>query len=418
MTAEIISVGTELLMGQIVDTNAQYISQRLAEAGINQYFRVTVGDNHGRLYDTIRTAVERADLVILTGGLGPTEDDLTKETAADVMGYRDFVLDQGSYEAMEKRFSHMHRIMTANNRKQAMFPKEATILPNANGTAPGCILEKQGKAVILLPGPPKEMVPMFDDSVMPYLLRKTHGKLYSRILRIYGMGESAVEDRLRDLIDAQTNPTIAPYAMTGETTLRITARCKDNQDGEALAEPVIRAICQRLGDVVYSTHGEQLQEVCAALLSSHGKTLAVAESFTGGLLASTLISVPGSSAWMLEGCTTYSNGAKIRRLGVSSDILSTYGAISPETALEMARGMRASSGADFALSTTGIAGPDGGTPQKPVGLAYIALSYAGGEAVHELRLVGNRERIRNLGVLEALDMLRRQMENSKNNTCK
>ncbi len=412
LTAEIISVGTELLMGQIVDTNAQYISQRLAEAGINQYFRATVGDNHDRLYDTIRTAVERADLVILTGGLGPTEDDLTKETAADVLGYGgDFILHEASLAAMERRFSHMHRVMTANNRKQAMFPKEALIMPNANGTAPGCILEKEGKAVILLPGPPREMVPMFDESVMPYLLKRNQGKLYSRTLRIYGMGESAVEDRLRDMIDSQTNPTIAPYALTGETTLRVTARCRDDAEGEALVRPVIEAIRQRLGDVLYSTHGEQLHEVCARLLTAQGKTLAVAESFTGGLLASTLICVPGSSAWMLEGCVTYSNAAKERRLGVLPQTLAAHGAVSRETALEMARGMRGTSGADFALATTGIAGPDGGTPEKPVGLAYLALAYEGGEEVHELRLVGNRERIRGTGVLEALDMLRRRLEN-------
>lgn len=411
LTAEIISVGTELLMGQIVDTNAQYISQRLAEAGINQYFRATVGDNHGRLYDTIRAAVERSDLVILTGGLGPTEDDLTKETAADVLGYGNFVLDKKSYEAMEQRFSRMHRVMTANNRKQAMFPKEATILPNENGTAPGCILEKEGKAVILLPGPPREMVPMFDASVMPYLLKRSQSMLYSRTLRIYGMGESAVEDRLRDMIDNQTNPTIASYAMTGETTLRVTARCKDEEEGEFLVQPVIDAICHRLGDMVYSTHGRQLHEVCAQLLSTRSKTLSTAESFTGGLLASTLISVPGSSAWMLEGCVTYADAAKVRRLGVSPETLASHGAVSRETALEMARGMRAFSGSDFALSATGIAGPDGGTEEKPVGLIYVALAYKGGEDVHELRLVGNRERIRGLGVLEALDMLRRRMEN-------
>lgn len=412
LTAEIISVGTELLMGQIVDTNAQYISQRLAEAGINQYFRATVGDNHDRLYDTIRTAVQRSDLVILTGGLGPTEDDLTKETAADVLGFGEFVLDEASFLAMEQRFAHMHRVMTPNNRKQAMFPQGAVILPNANGTAPGCILEKDGKAVILLPGPPREMVPMFDESVMPYLLKHSQGTLYSRTLRIYGMGESTVEDRLRDMIDSQTNPTIAPYAMMGETTLRVTARCPDEAHGEALVQPVIEAIRERLGDVLYSTHGEQLHEVCARLLRAERKTLAVAESFTGGLLASTLISVPGSSAWMLEGCVTYSNESKERRLGVLPQTLSAYGAVSRETALEMARGMRATAGADYALSTTGIAGPDGGTPQKPVGLAYIALAYEGGEEVREMRVVGNRERVRGVGVLEALDMLRRRIENS------
>lgn len=411
LTAEIISVGTELLMGQIVDTNAQYISQKLAEVGISQYFRATVGDNHDRLYDTIRTAVERADLVLLTGGLGPTEDDLTKETAADVLGYTDFVLDQASYDFMMARFARNQRKMTENNRKQAMFPKEAIVLPNPNGTAPGCIMEKDGKAVILLPGPPKEMVPMFDASVMPYLLQRSHGQLYSRTLRVYGMGESTVEDALRDMIHAQTNPTIATYALTGETTLRVTARCQDTREGEALVGPVVGAIAARLGDVVYTTHGEPLQELCAALLSQGGKTLAVAESCTGGLLASTLISVPGSSHWMLEGCVAYSNGAKERRLGVSPQTLQRHGAVSRETALEMARGMRETAGSDFALATTGVAGPAGGTPEKPVGLVYVSLAFEGGEDVHEMRFVGNRERIRGLAVLEALDMLRRRLQN-------
>lgn len=409
LTAEILSVGTELLMGQILDTNAQYISQRLAEVGINQYYRTTVGDNRQRLQETIQQALGRADLVILTGGLGPTEDDLTKETAAAVLGHTDFTIDETSKARMYQRFVHYNHAMPENNLKQVMFPKGAIILPNDYGTAPGCILEKEGKAIILLPGPPREMRPMFDASVMPYLRRESHSQLYSRVLRVYGMGESMVAEQLGDLIDQQTNPTIATYALTGETTIRVTARCNSDREGEELLRPMIRQIQDRLGSVVYATHGEPLERVCAGLLEQAGKTLAVAESCSGGMLASTLVSVAGSSAWFLEGCVTYSNAAKMRRLGVREDTLASHGAVSRETALEMARGMRASAGADLALATTGIAGPGGGTAEKPVGLVYVALCGEAGEYVHEMHFAGDRERIRGAAVLEGLDMLRRYL---------
>ena len=246
LTAEIISVGTELLMGQILDTNAQYISQRLAEVGINQYYRTTVGDNRVRLQHTIQQALDRADLVILTGGLGPTEDDLTKETAAAVLGYTEFSIDEASKARMYQRFVHYNHAMPENNLKQVMFPKGAIILPNDYSTAPGCILEKDGKAIILLPGPPREMRPMFDASVMPYLCRESHSQLYSQVLRVYGMGESMVADQLGDMIQRQTNPTIATYALTGETTIRVTARCNSDQEGAALLQPVVQQIQNRL----------------------------------------------------------------------------------------------------------------------------------------------------------------------------
>ncbi|MDR0840914.1 MAG: competence/damage-inducible protein A [Christensenellaceae bacterium] len=406
MIARIISVGTELLMGQILDTNAQYISRRLTEAGINQYLRTTVGDNHARLREAIESALAHADIVLLTGGLGPTQDDLTKETAAEALG-KTLELHQPSYEALVSRFKAMGREMTPNNIKQVYFPADAIVLPNPNGTAPGCIMEQGAKAIILLPGPPREMEPMFNASVMPYLLKRSNTKLYSRTLRIFGMGESAVEANLKDIIDAQTNPTIAPYALTGETTLRVTARCESDAEGGALMQPVIDAICDRLGQVVYSTRGEALHEVCAQKLLKSGKTLAVAESCTGGLLASTLVSVPGSSQWLLEGCVSYSNASKVCRLGVQEETLARFGAVSEQTAREMAAGMLAGSGADVALATTGIAGPGGGTEQKPVGLVYVALAHAGGVQALELHLTGDRARVRDTAVLHALDMLRR-----------
>lgn len=405
MTCELISVGTELLLGNILNTNAQYISQKLADLGVNCYLQVTVGDNPERLEEAVHRAFARADIVILTGGLGPTCDDLTKETVASAFGKK-LVLDEESLLHIKSRFEKMGREMTPNNIKQAEFPEGSTILPNPHGTAPGCIIEDGGKAAVLLPGPPNEMEPMFGASVMPYLERRSGTRLYSRMIRIFGKGESAVEYELRDLMDGM-NPTIAPYAISGELKLRVTGRCKTEQEGKMLVAPAIAEIRKRLGSVVYSDEGKELHEACADLLLEHAKTLAVAESCTGGMLASRLVSVSGSSRWFLEGCVAYANDAKLRRLGVSPDTLARFGAVSEQTALEMARGIKLSSGADIGLATTGIAGPDGGTPEKPVGLVYIALASGEIEEVTELHLVGGRERIRNSACLNALDLLRR-----------
>jgi nicotinamide-nucleotide amidase len=405
MNGELISVGTELLMGNILNTNAQYISQKLADLGINCYLQTTVGDNPARLEEAVHGALNRADIVILTGGLGPTCDDLTKETVSEAF-HKKLVLDEESLMYIRTRFAAMGREMTPNNVKQAMFPEGCKILANPNGTAPGCILEENGKAAILLPGPPNEMEPMFDACVIPYLEKRSGFRLYSRMVRIFGKGESSVEYELRDLMDGE-NPTVAPYALASEVKLRVTARCKNEEEGERLTAPVIARIRARLGDVVYSDEGKELHEVCADLLLGHGKTVAVAESCTGGMLASKFIGIPGSSRWFVEGCVTYSNDAKIKRLGVSSETLERYGAVSEQTALEMARGILKTSGADYGLATTGIAGPDGGTKDKPVGLVYIALASKRKEIAKELRLTGGRERIRNLTCLNILDMLRR-----------
>lgn len=405
MNGELISVGTELLMGNILNTNAQYISQKLADLGINCYLQTTVGDNPARLEEAVHGALSRADIVILTGGLGPTCDDLTKETVSEAF-HKKLVLDEESLMYIRTRFAAMGREMTPNNVKQAMFPEGCKILPNPNGTAPGCILEENGKTAILLPGPPNEMEPMFDACVIPYLEKRSGFRLYSRMVRIFGKGESSVEYELRDLMDGE-NPTVAPYALASEVKLRVTARCKNEEEGERLTAPVIARIRARLGDVVYSDEGKELHEVCADLLLGHGKTVAVAESCTGGMLASKFIGIPGSSRWFVEGCITYSNNAKIKRLSVSPGTLEQYGAVSEQTALEMARGILRTSGADYGLATTGIAGPDGGTKDKPVGLVYIALASKDKEIAKELRLTGGRERIRNLTCLNILDMLRR-----------
>lgn len=408
MIAELISVGTELLMGQVLNTDAQYMAQHLAPLGVNVYHQVTVGDNPERLKAAILQAISRADVVILSGGLGPTGDDLTKKIVADAFSLP-MVRFPEAEEALRQRFSRMHREMTPNNLQQADFPKGSRLMANPNGTAQGCIVEADGKTAILLPGPPRELFPMFKGEVMPYLEKRSGYRLYSRELRIFGRGESDTEYQLKDLIDAQQNPTIAPYAKTGEVTYRVTAQCQTDEEGERISAPVIAEIERRLGDVVYSSHGEPLAAVCARLLTERGLTLAAAESCSGGLLSSTLIDIPGSSEYFMEGAVTYSDAAKIRRLHVSSATLRTQGAVSEDCAREMALGMRKSAGVDYALATTGIAGPGGAKEGKPVGLVYVALADGTDVYVKKCNLWGDRARIREATVLHALDLLRRAL---------
>ena len=408
MIAEILSVGTELLMGQVLNSDAHYIAKSLAPSGIDLYHQTVVGDNPKRLKDAIALAFSRSDVVLFTGGLGPTDDDLTKETVAEAMGFRlEFYEDQ--WQILKDYFESKNRTIAPNNRKQVLFPRPCRILPNPNGTAPGCIMEKDGKAAVLLPGPPRELIPMFDHYVMPYLLERSGHRLYSREVRIFGMGESEVAYRLDHLIKNQTNPTIAPYVKTGEVTLRVTARCQNDAEGEALVLPILSEIRSLLGDLVYSDCGEELKEVCHKALLPNGQTLSVAESCTGGLLASAFVDQSGSSGYFTEGAITYSNEAKMRRLGVSEKTLREHGAVSEACAREMAEGIRRAAQTDFALSTTGIAGPDGGTPEKPVGLVYVALATKETTLVKELQLWGDRARIRHLTVLHALDLLRKYL---------
>lgn len=408
MIAEIVSVGTELLMGQIVNTDAQFIASHLAPLGYRALYQVTVGDNPARLAGVVQSALARADVLLFTGGLGPTDDDLTKETVAQALGLEMAVVPEEEAR-LRAYFASRGKEMTPNNLKQARFPAGSIILPNPNGTAPGCIMEAGGKTAILMPGPPRELYPMFRDHVLPYLERRSGVRLHSRELRIFGMGESELTYRLRDLIAAQTNPTIAPYVKTSEVTLRVTAQCQDDAEGERLVAPVIDAILARLGSIVYSTNGESLPALCVRLLLTQGATLAVAESCTGGMLASSIVDIPGCSACFLEGAVTYANGAKVRRLGVSEGTLATDGAVSLACAQQMAEGLRAAAGATYALATTGIAGPDGGTAEKPVGLVYVALAGPGRTEVRKLCLSGDRARIRTAATLHALDLLRRSL---------
>ena len=408
MIAEIVSVGTELLMGQIVNTDAQFIARHLAPLGYQAFYQVTVGDNPARLTGVVQSALARADVVLFTGGLGPTDDDLTKETVAQALGLEMAVVPEEEAR-LRAYFASRGKEMTPNNLKQARFPAGSIILPNPNGTAPGCIMEADGKAAILMPGPPRELYPMFRDHVLPYLEKRSGVRLHSKELRIFGMGESELTYRLRDLIAAQTNPTIAPYVKTSEVTLRVTAQCQDDAEGERLVVPVIDAILARLGSIVYSTNGESLPALCVRLLLRQGATLAVAESCTGGMLASSIVDIPGCSACFVEGAVTYANGAKVRRLGVSEGTLATDGAVSLACAQQMAEGLRAAAGVTYALATTGIAGPDGGTAEKPVGLVYVALAGPGRTEVRKLCLSGDRARIRTAATLHALDLLRRSL---------
>ena len=408
MNAEILAVGTELLMGQIANTNAQYLSRRLNDLGINVYYHSVVGDNPKRLKESLKLALQRSDVVITTGGLGPTQDDLTKETIAEAMG-RKLVMHEETYLGIKAFFEKLNRKMVENNAKQAMLPEDSIIIPNPNGTAPGCIIENDGKTIVMFPGPPKEMNPMFEETVFPYFEKKTGQVIESRMLKIFGIGESEVEMRLLDLIDSQTNPTLATYVGVGDVILRVTARCENKGEGLALMAPLVEQIQGRMDGQVYSLDGENLEEVVVKLIMDKKLTVSVAESCTGGMLAARFINVPGISGFFSKSYVTYSNQAKIDELGVSEDTLKAYGAVSPQTALEMVRGLAHKTGADAALAVTGIAGPDGGTPEKPVGLVYAAAYLKGQTQTKEIRLAGNRERIRTMACLHSLDLLRKML---------
>ena len=409
MKAEIISVGTEILLGDIVNTNAQYISRRLADLGIFVYYQSVVGDNPERMRTAYELAFSRADLVITTGGLGPTQDDLTKEIAAQYFNKK-LILDEYSLEKIKCFFRKLNRQMGESNVKQAKMPENCTILVNNNGTAPGCIIVDMGKTMVLMPGPPKEMKAMFEESVVPYLQKFIDGKLVSRILRFAGIGESAMAEVVSDLIDNGINPTVAPYAKEFECILRITAKATTQKGAEELIEPVEEEIRKRLGKFIYGTGEMPLEFVLGEILIRKHLTIATAESCTGGLLAGKLINYPGISSAFLEGMVTYTNDAKMKRLGVKVGTLEKFGAVSHETAEEMAKGVAIACGTNIGISTTGIAGPGGGTGEKPVGLVYIGIYVNGKTKTQKLELSGSRDSVRNRAVREALNLLRLELQ--------
>jgi nicotinamide-nucleotide amidase len=425
MNVELISVGTELLLGNIVNTNANYLSKMCAQLGFTLYYQITVGDNEERVTKVLKTSLERSDIIILTGGLGPTEDDMTKEAVAKVL-HRELIMDEvskkriKSYFDFKKSNSSRSSDITENNWKQAMKIDGSIIVENDNGTAPGYIVETAykldepnalqtiNKRIILLPGPPSEMIPMFKNHIMPYLRQMQDKVLLSKMIKICGIGESRAETMILDLIEKQDNPTIAPYAKCGEVYFRITASAKSAEAAEKFLQPVEDEFRKRFGLNIYTMEEEMtLEEVVVQLLEEKKLTLATAESCTGGLVAGRIINVPGASCVFNEGFITYSNEAKMKYLGVSEQILKQYGAVSEQTAYEMANGTAAATGADLTLAVTGLAGPDGETERKPVGLVYISCCVKGEIIVKEYHMKGNREKIREQSVVYALDLLRR-----------
>ena len=406
MVAEIICVGTEILLGNIVNTNAAFLAERLAFLGISTYYQTVVGDNEQRLLSTIELARTRADIIILSGGLGPTEDDLTKETAARAFN-KTQVFDEKAKENIAERLTARNLRLTENNWKQAMVPEGSLVLYNENGTAPGIIMEEEGKTVILLPGPPSELEPMFDHQVMPYLEKKEDHVIYSQMVKMCGVSESAVETDIKDLIKSD-NPTVATYAKLGEVHVRVTAMGEDEKSARKLVKPVVKELKARFGGSIYTTDADvTLEDSVVELLAKNDLTVTTAESCTGGLLAGRIVNVPGSSDIFKQGFITYSNKAKRHYLSVKRSTLDKYGAVSEQTVKEMVKGGCANTKADVCVAVSGIAGPGGGTEEKPVGLVYIGCNVCGRIKVVKCNFSGSRNKVRESAVSSALTLLRR-----------
>lgn len=408
MKAEIITVGTEILLGDILNTNTHYLARELANIGVDVYYQVSVGDNEERLIKQLDDSLKRSDLIILTGGLGPTEDDMTKETCIKYF-QMEMEFHEPSWDKIIEIHDKMNRKPTENNKKQAYFPVNSIILPNEYGTAPGCIMKKDNKTLIVMPGPPREMKPMFDNYVKPFLLKNSTGIIKSKVLNIIGIGESRIEDALIDLINNQTNPTIATYAKEGECTVRITAKCKNEEEADNLIYPIAEEIKNRFKESVYGEDETSLENEVAKLLVDNNLKIAVAESCTGGLVSATLINYPGISSVFMEGCVTYANEAKMMSLGVKEETLNTVGAVSEECAREMAEGVSKRHNTNIGLSTTGIAGPEGGSEEKPVGLVYMGITINNKTIVKKYIFNGDRQQIRNRACKILLNDLRLEL---------
>lgn len=408
MKCEIIAVGTELLLGNIVNSNARYLSEKLAELGVEVYYHITVGDNIGRLKEAIETSLKRSDIIITTGGLGPTDDDLTKDGVAEALGLK-LIPHKQSLEKLEGYFKEANRPMPECNKKQGYIPEGSVVLENNNGTAPGIMIEKDGKVIILLPGPPKEMMPMFANQVYTYLKAKSGFVIRSKTLRIVGVGESTIQEKLQYIFDMQSNPTVAPYAKDGEVHLRITAKCKNEVEANIKLQEMEAKITNILQKSIYGYDDESLEYIVYRLLKEKNMTLSIAESCTGGMISGRLTNVSGVSSVFMNSIVTYSNEAKIKFVNVKEDTLIKYGAVSAETAQEMAKGIMIVSGTDIGLSVTGIAGPEGGTTDKPVGLFYIGIAIGDVVETHRFYYPGSREKIRNNATTRALDILRKKL---------
>lgn len=382
MTAELIFVGTEILLGDILNTNAQYLSKELAALGVGVLHQHVVGDNEQRLAQTIELALSRSDVVITTGGLGPTADDITKEVAADVLSV-ELAMHEESLEKITNYFRSKNFVMAESNKKQALMPVDGTVIPNTNGTAPGCIMEKNGKTIIVLPGPPREMKPMFLWVKENFFVPRCNCVIKSHNIRTFGIGESTMAETVSDLLE-MSNPTVAPYAKSGEALLRVTAKAESDEKCEEIMAPVIKEINNRIGKFIYAVDADNIEQAVVSLLKERGITVAVAESCTGGMIAKRITDVPGSSSVFGCGIVSYSNETKMNVLGVKKQTLETYFPVSEQVAKEMAEGVRKLSGADIGISTTGIAGPDTDESGKEVGLIYIGISSEKGTRCRKL----------------------------------
>ena len=409
-SAEILTIGTEILLGDLLDTNAAWISGRLAALGVSIYRHTTVGDNKKRITAALKEAASRADLVITTGGLGPTSDDLTNACLGEAAG-REMVEYPEARRHVDEMFKRFGRTPTQSNYKQALFPEGSGLIPNPAGTAMGAMLELDGALVATFPGVPGEMKGMFEETLEPLIKERSEGSILSRTLWFTGIGESALAEKVQDLLDA-SDPTVAPLAGQGKVRLRITTRAATTEEAEEKIAPVADEILSRLGDYYFGEDDETLESAIGKLLTGRGETLALAESCTGGLLAKRLTDRAGSSAFFTEGLVTYSNEAKERLLGVPHELLVQHGAVSEPVAKAMAEGVRKTAGTDYGLSVTGVAGPDGGTEEKPVGLVFVGISDAEGTVAERLDLSAwrrSREAIRERSANRAFDLLRHRI---------
>lgn len=410
MKSSIVSVGTELLFGQIVNTNAVYLSQELNMLGIDVLYHHTIGDNPERLSQILKLSLQESDLIITTGGLGPTQDDMTKDIVCQVFE-DELVRNEEIVEKLKSYFHKLNRPMTENNLKQAYFPSRAVILDNERGTAPGFLLENKGKYIISLPGPPVEMKSMFQNHVVSFLEELTDSSIYYKMVRMFGIGESALETLLMPLVENQTDPTLATYAKAGETSVRVASKRKTLAEAEKAVADMIEDIRGYAGDYIYSIENDELHQVVADKLMERNITISAAESCTGGWFAQSLTKVSGVSKVFDRSIVTYSDRAKVEELGVKQETLDKFGAVSKETAIEMAQGIKKVSGSDIAISVTGIAGPSGGTEEKPVGLVYISLIFGDEITTNEYRIrnVG-RDWIRSYVSLYMFDMINRALD--------
>lgn len=407
MRVELLAVGTELLLGDILNTNSQYLAKKMAESGLNLHFQTVVGDNEARILESLENAFKRCDMVITTGGLGPTDDDITKETCAKFFN-KNLILDQYSLDKIQTIFSQRNIKMPEINKKQAYYIEDSKILENNFGSAIGCYLETDGKHLIILPGPPSEMIPMFEEQVAPYLKSLQNETFYSNYINIFGIGESSVNEVVKDLLSL-SNPTLAPYAKDSYVKLRITAAASSENVAQVEINKLKKEVYSRLGDYIFSEGNQSLEEIVQEKLEKHKYTISTAESCSGGLLSAKLVNLPGISNTFIEGIVAYSNSAKVRTLGIPEDVILKYGAVSKETALYMAKNVALINNTDVGISTTGIAGPGNDSTGKPVGLVYIGLYIRGKEYSQELNLFGNRNKIREMTTLYALDYLRKKL---------